>query len=89
MITKTLQVRNRLGIHARPSGMIVEIASKSSSSVQMRYDGMNANARSILNVMMLAVEPGATVEFQVDGPDEEQVVQALESLFDARFNEED
>lgn len=89
MVTKNLPVRNRLGIHARPSGMIVEIASKSSSSVQMRYDGMTANARSILNVMMLAVEPGATVEFQVEGPDEEQVALALEALFEARFHEED
>ena len=88
MVIKTLSVRNRLGIHARPSGMIVEIASKSSSSVHMRYDGLSANARSILNVMMLAVEPGGEVEFQIEGSDEEQVAHALEVLFEARFHEE-
>jgi phosphocarrier protein HPr len=88
MIRIALEVRNRLGIHARPSGLIVEVASKSSSQVRMIYDGMTANARSILNVMMLAVEPGARVDFEIEGVDEEQVAETLRQLFEARFNEE-
>jgi phosphocarrier protein len=89
MINKTLIVQNKLGIHARPAGMIVETTGKSKSEVQMKYQGMSANAKSILNIMMLAVEPGAEVEFTVEGADEQKILKDLETLFHERFHEED
>jgi phosphocarrier protein HPr len=88
MIQKNLLVENKLGIHARPAGRIVEITSKAKSSVQMRFEGVKANAKSILNVMMLAVEPGAEVEFTIEGEDELSVMASLEKLFSERFFED-
>ena len=75
MITKLLTVSNKLGIHARPAGMIVDITGQAKSNVSIVFDGSKANAKSI-------------VKFEIDGEDEELVVQQLEKLFDDHFNEE-
>ena len=88
MIEKTLTVTNKLGIHARPAGMIVDITGPAKSDVFIVFEGTKANAKSILNVMMLAIPLGSEVRFEVDGEDEQDVVQKLEQLFHDNFNEE-
>jgi len=88
MITKIFTVSNKLGIHARPAGMIVDITGQAKSDVAIVFDGSKANAKSILNVMMLAIPAGSEVKFEIDGEDEELVVQQLGKLFDDHFNEE-
>ena len=88
MIEKTLTVTNKLGIHARPAGMIVDITGPAKSDVFIVFEGTKANAKSILNVMMLAIPLGSEVRFEVDGEDEQEVVQKLEQLFHENFNEE-
>ena len=88
MIEKTLTVTNKLGIHARPAGMIVDITGPAKSDVFIVFEGTKANAKSILNVMMLAIPLGSEVRFEVDGEDEQEVVQRLEQLFHDNFNEE-
>lgn len=88
MIEKTLIVQNKQGIHARPAGMIVEITSRSDSEVTFKYQEMTANAKSILNVMMLAAIPGSEVFVQIDGSDEEETMDKLEQLFEDKFHEE-
>lgn len=88
MIVKTLTVTNKLGIHARPAGMIVDITGPAQSDVAIVFEGSKANAKSILNVMMLAIPMGSEVKFEVDGEDEEEVVKKLEQLFNDKFNED-
>lgn len=88
MIEKVLTVTNKLGIHARPAGMIVDITGPAKSDVFIVFEGSKANAKSILNVMMLAIPMGSEVRFEVDGEDEQEVVQRLEALFHDNFNEE-
>ena len=88
MIVKTLKVTNKLGVHARPAGMIVDITGPAKSDVAIVFEGSKANAKSILNVMMLAIPLGSEVKFEVDGEDEELVVKKLEQLFHENFNEE-
>ena len=88
MIVKTLKVTNKLGVHARPAGVIVDITGPAKSDVSIIFEGSKANAKSILNVMMLAIPLGSEVKFEVDGEDEELVVQKLEQLFNGNFNEE-
>ncbi|MBO7131042.1 MAG: HPr family phosphocarrier protein [Fibrobacterales bacterium] len=88
MIKRVLPVTNRLGIHARPAGMIVDITTHAKSDVQIHYGDMRANAKSILNVMMLAAEPGSEVTFVIEGEDEERVADELQKLFENRFNED-
>lgn len=88
MIRRVLPVTNRLGIHARPAGMIVDITTHAKSDVQIHYGDLRANAKSILNVMMLAAEPGSEVTFVIEGEDEERVADELQKLFENRFNED-
>lgn len=88
MIEKALVVTNKLGIHARPAGMIVDITGRAKSDVSIVFEGSKANAKSILNVMMLAIPAGSEVKFEIDGEDEDQVASQLESLFNDHFNEE-
>lgn len=88
MIETQLEVENRLGIHARPAALIVQTCAKYKSDITLSYDGIEVNARSIMSVMMLAAESGATILLAVAGEDEEQVVKDLRELFKARFNEE-
>ena len=88
MIVKTLTVTNKLGVHARPAGLIVDITGQAKSDVSIVYEGSKATAKSILNVMMLAIPAGSEVKFEVDGEDEETIVQQLEQLFNDHFNEE-
>ncbi|MCQ2101634.1 MAG: HPr family phosphocarrier protein [Fibrobacter sp.] len=88
MIVKTLVVTNKLGIHARPAGMIVDITGQAKSDISIVFEGSKANAKSILNVMMLAIPAGSEVKFEIDGEDEENVASLLEGLFNDHFNEE-
>jgi phosphocarrier protein len=68
--------------------MIVDITGQSKSDIFIVFEGSKANAKSILNVMMLAIPAGSEVKFEIDGEDEEQVASQLESLFNDHFNEE-
>lgn len=88
MLKRTLTVTNKLGIHARPAGMIVDLTSKMESDITFIFEGVRANAKSILNVMILAAPPGSTLEVELDGPDEEAAFRELEQLFHDNFNEE-
>ncbi|GBU25636.1 hypothetical protein R83H12_02291 [Fibrobacteria bacterium R8-3-H12] len=88
MIHHKLTVQNSLGIHARPAGHIVNIASAAQSSVDLLYYGQKVNAKSILNLMMLAIEPGAEVEFIINGQDEQKIKDDLTELFKNKFYED-
>jgi phosphocarrier protein HPr len=86
MVTIELTVINDSGIHARPAALIVETASKFQSNVIFIKDGMRANAKSIMNIMLLAAEPGATILVEAEGNDEADALRAIENLFLSKFN---
>lgn len=85
MVTKELTVINDSGIHARPAALIVETATKFKSNVIFIKDGMRANAKSIMNIMLLAAEPGAVIRVETEGPDEAAALEAIEALFLSHF----
>lgn len=84
---KSVTVSNPLGVHARPSAMIVQTASKFRSDVWLIKDGNQVNAKSMLGVMTLAAEMGSIVIIRADGSDEEKAVEALVKVFEMRFGE--
>lgn len=88
MVTKELTVINESGIHARPAALIVETCTKYKSMIWFMKDGMRANAKSIMNIMLLAAEFGAQIQVEADGPDEEQALAAIEDLFQTKFKYE-
>lgn len=88
MVERKIQVVNKLGLHARPAAMLVQTASKFRSEIRLRKDEVEANAKSILSVMMLAAEVGSFVIVKAEGEDEEQAAEALAKLFEDKFGEE-
>ena len=88
MIEKTLLIKNKHGLHARPAAHLVKIAGKFKSDVKIFKDGLEINAKSIMGVMMLAAEPGSEVLVQVDGPDEGEALAEIEDLFEKKFFED-
>ena len=85
MVSKELTVINDSGIHARPAALIVETATKFQCNVIFIKDGMRANAKSIMNIMLLAAEPGAIIRVETEGPDEADALAAIEALFSSKF----
>jgi phosphocarrier protein HPr len=77
-----------LGLHARPAAMLVQNASKFKSEIRLKKEDVEANAKSILSVMMLAAEVGSFVIIKAQGDDEEQAVETIARLFEENFGEE-
>lgn len=88
MVQRDILVSNSLGIHARPASMIVQTAVKFKSNIQIIKDDANADAKSIMSVMILAATYNSTVTIKATGPDEEDAVNAIVSLFEQKFKEE-
>jgi phosphocarrier protein len=85
MIEKKLLVENKNGIHARPSAAIVGALSDFKSEVMIKTETGQADARSIMAILMLKILCGTEITFVVDGPDEEETIAAIEALFDDKF----
>ena len=87
MITKEIPVVNKLGLHARASAKLTQLASTFKSSLFIAKGGRRVNAKSIMGVMMLAAGKGSTVVLEAEGEDESGAVDALAKLFADRFGE--
>jgi phosphocarrier protein len=87
MITRSFTIRNKLGLHARPSAQLTQTASRFQSEVFLAKDDRRVNAKSIMGVMMLAAGTGSVITVEAEGTDEEQAVQAVGALIDDAFGE--
>ncbi len=87
MIKRNITIVNKLGLHARASAKLTQMAAGFQSGVHLSRNGRRVNAKSIMGVMMLAAGIGATLEIEIDGPDEEAALAALEKLFAEKFGE--
>ena len=83
-----LLIRNQLGLHARACALFVKTASRFKSEVMVSRDGLEVNGKSIMGVMMLAAEEGATIVVKADGADAADALVALQELVDGKFGGE-
>ncbi|HXS82051.1 MAG TPA: HPr family phosphocarrier protein [Methylomirabilota bacterium] len=83
-----LLIRNQLGLHARACALFVKTASRFKSEVMVSRDGLEVNGKSIMGVMMLAAEEGATIVVKALGADEADALVALQELVDGKFGGE-
>lgn len=88
LVEREIQVTNKWGLHARPAAMLVQTASRFKSEIWLKKEDVEANAKSILSVMMLAAEVGSRVIIKADGEDEEQAIETLARIFEEKFGEE-
>ncbi len=87
MIQQELEIINRLGLHARASAKLTQLATKFQSDVWLMRNATRVNAKSIMGVMMLAAGKGAKVTLEANGPDEQDCLNALSALINDKFGE--
>ena len=87
MLRQDIEIVNRLGLHARASAKLTQLASSFQCEGWMSRDGRRVNAKSIMGVMMLAAAKGSSVELETDGPDEQAAMDALVALIEDKFGE--
>lgn len=88
MVTRTVIVQNKAGIHTRPASQIVRAAARFKSDFFIQKDDYEINGKSIIGVMTLAAEQGADLTLYFEGPDEEEAADAVVALFEDGFGEE-
>jgi phosphocarrier protein HPr len=87
MPEREVKIVNKLGIHARPAAEIVKAAGKFRSSITIVRDDLEVNAKSIMGVMMLAAEYGATIVLRAIGEDADAALDALATVIANKFGE--
>ncbi len=87
MQQREVEIVNKLGLHARASAKLTQLAAKFQCDVHMSRATRRVNAKSIMGVMMLAAGKGARVILETDGPDEEEAMELLVALIDDCFGE--
>jgi phosphocarrier protein HPr len=87
MLTEKIEIVNRLGLHARASAKLTQLAGQFKCEVWLTRDGKRVNAKSIMGVMMLAAAKGATLELETSGADEADAMSAIKALVADKFGE--
>lgn len=85
--TRTLEIINEKGLHARASAKLVEVVEAHDASAEVARDGMSASGDSIMGLLMLAAARGTTIEIETEGPEAEKLADALQALVADRFGE--
>lgn len=88
MLEKVYTINNRLGLHARPASLFVKTTSRFTSSVKIFKDDREIDGKSIMGLLMLAAGPGTVLTIKADGPDETDVLKALDDLFERHFDDD-
>ena len=87
MLQQEVEIINKLGLHARASAKLTQLAGKFKSEIWLIRNGKRVNAKSIMGVMMLAAAKGATIGIATSGPDEEEAMNALKDMVADCFGE--
>lgn len=82
MITKTIKINIKNGLHARPAAEFVRISSQYKSSIIVEHEGMSVNGKSIMGLLMLGLFPGAEIKVIINGEDEEQAFNHIKKLLE-------
>jgi phosphocarrier protein len=87
MRQQEVEIINKLGMHARASAKLTQLAAKYQCEVSLARNGRKVNAKSIMGVMMLAAGKGSRITLETDGPDEGEAMEALVALIGDYFGE--
>ena len=86
-VVKKLEIKNKLGLHARAAALLVQTVNKFDAQVSFSKDGQTADGRSIMGVLTLAVTQGSKIQVEASGEEAERAVRAIEKLIESKFNE--
>ena len=88
MATSKVTIKNKLGLHARPAALFVQLANRFKCDIFVNKNGVEVNGKSIMCVMMLAAESGSEIIIRGVGEDAREAVKALTELVESGFEEE-
>lgn len=86
-LLKTVRIKNELGLHTRPATLIVKLLQDCKSDVLFTHKKETVNAKSILNILMLAAQKNAVITIEVIGEDAQETMNRLLNCFESRFGE--
>lgn len=86
-VTRSLEITNKRGLHARASSKFVKLVEEFDAGIMVAKDGMSVNGTSIMGLMMLAAGPGCCIEVTAEGPDADAALDAIAALLADRFGE--
>ncbi len=87
MIVKDVEIKNKLGLHARAAAKLVHTAARFKSSIKIKKGDEEVDGKSILGILLLAAGKGSVITVRAEGEDEAEAVDAIEKLIDAKFDE--
>ncbi len=88
MISRSYIIKNKFGLHARPSASFVQTANRFQADIKVEKDGQVADGKSIMDLMMLAAAQGTKITIKAQGADALEALEALGALIEGRFGEE-
>jgi phosphocarrier protein HPr len=87
VIEHEIEIKNKLGLHARAAAKLVHCAARFRSDIKIRKGDEEVDGKSILGILLLAAGRGTIITIKANGEDEAEAVQAIEALIDAKFDE--
>lgn len=87
MVTRDVEIRNKLGLHARAAAKLVHLAARFKSDIKIRKGDEEVDGKSILGILLLAAGRGSVITLKADGEDERDALDAIEKLIEAKFDE--
>lgn len=87
MVERDIEIKNKLGLHARAAAKLVHVAARFKSDIKIRKGDEEVDGKSILGILLLAAGRGSVIKLRADGPDERDALDAIENLIDAKFDE--
>jgi len=88
-VVKKMEIKNRLGLHARAAALLVQTVNRFSAEVKISKDGQRVNGRSIMGVLTLAATKGSKIQVEAKGKDAEEALRAIEKLVEKKFHEDE
>ena len=88
-ISKTFEIINQKGLHARASAKFVEVVEQHAANVEVSKDGLSATGDSIMGLLMLAASKGSFIKVETTGPQAAELADAIQALVDDKFGEGD
>lgn len=87
MVTKDIEICNKLGLHARAATKFANLSGRFSCNLKVQCKGKCIDGKSIMSLMLLAASKGTMIKITADGDDENEALQALEALVNDKFGE--
>jgi phosphocarrier protein HPr len=86
---RSFTIKNKLGLHARAANMVVQTASNFASSITVIKDGIEANAKSIMGLLLLAAGKGSKIVVRAKGKDAQEALKEIGKLIEGKFGEKE